>query len=110
MQIYSVYRKNNVLILNKELFEMNKPGFCRDDEDLQGKFNMCIQEIVPHLTVGLNQSFETVFVFEKRYATRALGSTLYYISSPVNILVKKERRDSIGRPIGVEELIRVVQK
>ncbi len=107
--IYSVYRKNNVLLINNELFEMNKPGFCHDGEDTQGKFRMCVKEILPEFKTEA-QSFQTVFVFEKKFERPELTSTWYYISSPSSLLVRKEKRDTLGQPIEVEELFSVVKK
>jgi len=108
--IYSVYRKNNVLIINKELFEMNRPGFCRDGEDFQGKFRMCIREIIPTLAISPTQTFQSVFVFEKKYEVKDALDTWYYISSVENLLIKKEKRDSLSQPVVVEELYRLVRK
>ena len=109
-QIYSVYRKSNLLIINNELFELNRPGFCRDGEDREGKFEMCIREIFPRLTVNPQLSFDSVFVFEKKYEPPASTVTWCYISSTSNLLVKKEKRDSLGQVIGLEELFSVVKK
>jgi sodium-dependent phosphate cotransporter len=109
-QIYSVYRKNDLLIINNELFELNKPGFCRDGEDREGKFKMCIREILPQLNIPPALSFDSVFVFEKKYEPGNSIVTLYYISSPVNLLVKKEKLDSLGQVTDGEELFSVVKK
>ena len=109
-QIYSVYRKNNVLLINNELFEMNKPGFCHDGEDPGGKFRMCIKEILPELKIGALPSFQTVFVFEKKYEAQVSNTTWYYISAPANLLIKKEKRDSLGQSTVVEELVGVTKK
>ncbi len=108
--IYSVYKRNNLLIINNELFEMNKPGFCRDGEDGKGKFKMCIREILPQLSMGAELSFDSVFVFEKRHEGLHSDVTLYYISATANLLVKKEKRDALGNLTASEVLSRVVNK
>ena len=109
-EIYSVYRKRNVLILGNELFELNKPGFCRDGEDKLGKFKMCIREILPKLSVNTTLSFDSVYVFEKTYERLANGSALSYISSPTGMMIKKERRDSLRQITSQEILSQVVKK
>jgi sodium-dependent phosphate cotransporter len=109
-QSYSVYRRGNVLILNKELFELNKPGFCRDGEDQRGKFKMCIQQILPHLAINPVLAFDSVFIFEKKYEPGVPFTTWCYISSPSSLLVKKETRDTLGYRISGEELFSVVEK
>jgi len=109
-QIYSVHKRNNLLIINNELFEMNKPGFCRDGEDGKGKFKMCISEILPQLSMGTELSFDSVFVFEKRHEGLHSDVTLYYISATANLLVKKEKRDALGNLTTREVLSKVVNK
>ncbi|NOT75028.1 MAG: Na/Pi symporter [Cyclobacteriaceae bacterium] len=108
--IYSVYRKNNLLIINNELFELNKPGFCRDGEDRDGKFKSCIREILPRLILNPSLSLDSIFVFQKQYERQVNVSTWRYISSPSNLLVKKERRDTLGNVISTEELYKIVKK
>ncbi len=108
--IYSVYRRNNLLIINNELFELNRPGFCRDGEDRNGKFEMCIKEIIPSITINPTLSLDSIFIFEKVYDQRINSTTWCYISSPANLLVKKEKRDTLGNVISREELFSVVKK
>ncbi len=108
-RIYSVYRRNNLLIINNELFELNRPGFCRDGEDREGKFKMCIREILPSLVLSPGLSADSVFVFDKIYGER-FSNTWYYICSPDNLMVRKEHRDSLGRVIAWEELVRIEKK
>ena len=107
--IYSVYRKNNLLIINNELFELNKPGFCRDGADRDGKFKMCIREILPQLTLNPSLAFDSIFVFDKKYENQNLTSRCY-ISGTNNFLVKKEKLDSLGHVIVSEELFKVEKK
>ena len=65
-KIISVYRKRNTLFINNELFELNKPGFCKDGEDENGRYRMCIREILPSLTINPNITMDSVYVFEKQ--------------------------------------------
>ncbi|HRI78591.1 MAG TPA: Na/Pi symporter [Cyclobacteriaceae bacterium] len=109
-QIYSVYRRNNLLIINNELFELNKPGFCRDGEDHEGKFEMCIREILPHLLMSPELSVTEVYIFEKKYEANPSRNTLFYISAPGNLLVKKEQFDGLGNVLMREELIKAEVK
>ena len=109
-QIYSVYKKGNLLFINNELFELGRPGFCRDGEDLEGKFEMCILEILPQLIVNPLLTFDSVFIFEKKYEGNDNNVTRSYISSSANLLVKKEKRDAFGRVTVSEELFSIVKK
>lgn len=107
--IYSVYRRSNLLIINNELFELNKPGFCRDGLDKKRKFEMCVREVLPSLIINPEITVDSVYVFEKRYEHRA-GSTWSFISSPSNLLVRKEVRDTLGHVLSREELFKIDKK
>lgn len=110
LPIYSVYRKNNVLIMNNELYEFNKPGFCRDGEDRNGKFKMCIRQVLTELPINPTLSFDSVYVFEKKYDESLRFTTWSYVSSSSNLLVKRDTRDSTGNQLSSEELFSVVRK
>jgi sodium-dependent phosphate cotransporter len=88
-QMMSVYRRSNVLMINNELFELNKEGFCRDGEDGSGKYRMCIREIHPNMAISDGISADSVYVFEKMY--RDSSRQEFYISSVGNLLLKKAR-------------------
>ncbi|MBL7863584.1 MAG: Na/Pi symporter [Cyclobacteriaceae bacterium] len=109
-QIYSVYHKNNLLIINNELFELNRPGFCRDGEDRKGKFQMCIRELIPQLRLHEDLVVDSVFVFEKAYESGVPETIWSYISSGSNLLVRRDTRDSLGRVVVQEELLSVARK
>ncbi|CAN5133388.1 hypothetical protein BH09BAC3_BH09BAC3_28270 [soil metagenome] len=107
--IYSVYRRSNLLIINNELFELNRRGFCRDGLDKKRKFEMCIRQVLPSLTINPEITVDSVYVFEKRYEHQP-GSTWSFISAPSNLLVRKETRDSLGNVLSREELFRIDKK
>ena len=109
-RIYSVYHKNNLLIINNELFELNRPGFCRDGEDSEGKFTMCIREVIPRLELAANLSADSVFVFDKKYESDSLVTVRSFISSREYWLVKREVYDSTGRVKSTEELVGINRK
>lgn len=105
-QTISVYRRRNMLFINNELFELNKPGFCKDGEDADGKYKICIREIIPQLMLNPGLLQDSVYVFEKQpYAPSPDSSTTWsYISAKDNLLVKREKRDKQGRVIVSEAL------
>jgi sodium-dependent phosphate cotransporter len=104
-QIISVYRTRNRLFINHDLYELNKPGFCHDDEDDQGKHQTCITKMIVHLPITPSLSVDSVYVFEKMYynSTDSIA-TFSYISASENLLVKREKRDKKGTLIAREEL------
>ncbi len=111
-QIFSVYRRKNLLFINNELYELNKPGFCHDGEDKEGKYQMCVREVLPRMTLNQRLSLDSVFVFEKQFYNPPGGvlSTRTYVSGFENLLVKREKRDSAGRLVSSEELFSIEEK
>ncbi len=99
--IVSVYRKKNILIIGNELFELNKPGFCKDGEDENGKYRQCLKEILPSMILKSGESLN-VFVFQKQWSD---SSRLYtYLSAKANLVVKKETYNAQGSLVQSEEL------
>ena len=111
-KIISVYRKRNLLFINNELYELNKPGFCKDGEDENGRYRMCIREIMPRLVINPTLSVDSVYVFEKQQYQLSTDSVTsrFFISATQNILVKKETRDKSGNLLSKEELFNIEKK
>jgi solute carrier family 34 (sodium-dependent phosphate cotransporter) len=110
-QIFSVYRKKNLLFFNHELFELNKPGFCRDGEEKNKKYKVCIREILPQLSLNPSLLLDSVYVFEKnQYNDPDSLSTLTFISNTQNVIAKKETFDKKGSLIAREELFQILKK
>lgn len=110
-QMISVYRRNNILFINNELFELNKPGFCRDGEDKAGTYRMCIREILPQLRLAPGIATDSVFVFEKIYGTKGDSIRLTtYIDSRSNRVLKKETWSTKNRLLASEELVSIAYK
>ena len=103
---------NNSLFINKELYEFNKLGFCKDGEDENEKYSMCVREVVPTLHLTPNLSVDSVYVFEKQYYQPSIDSSThwFFISAAQNILVKKETRDKAGNILFKEELFNITKK
>jgi solute carrier family 34 (sodium-dependent phosphate cotransporter) len=113
IQVATVYRRKNILLINNELFELNKNGFCRDGEEVRGKYKMCIVEILSSLKLTESLLVDSIYVFEKRfYQPEKVDSvtTRLYVSAKENLLVKKEEIDKRGDIIGWEHLIKLERK
>ncbi|MBX2897631.1 MAG: Na/Pi symporter [Cyclobacteriaceae bacterium] len=112
-KILTVYRRNNLLIINNELFELNRTGFCRDAEDEHGKYRYCIVEVLPSLTLTPEFSADSVFVFEKQWYQPELVDSArlkVYVSATLNLIVKKEKLNAQGIRIEQELLIKIQPK
>jgi len=86
-QLVPVERRKNILIINNELFEFNKPGFCKDGEDKEGQYRMCILEILPNYKISDNITTDSVFVFRKIYSDSHTVELM--ISASDNMIVSK---------------------
>jgi len=111
-QIFSVYRRKNLLFINNELYELSKPGFCRDSEDKEGKYELCLRDVVPRFVITPDLSIDSVYVFEKRFydPSGKGGATWIYLSGLENLLVKKENRDGSGQVIAADVLFSLQNK
>ncbi|MEI9919036.1 MAG: Na/Pi symporter [Bacteroidota bacterium] len=86
-QLIAVERRKNMLVINNELFEFGKPGTCRDGEDKDGQYRMCVLEILPDFKVNDNTKTDSVFVFKKIYNDAHVVELM--ISSSDNLIVSK---------------------
>jgi sodium-dependent phosphate cotransporter len=87
-QLVPVERRKNILMINNELFEFNKPGSCRDGEDADGQYRMCIVEILPDYKINELTKTDSVFVFKKIYTDS--HSVELMISAGDNVIVSKQ--------------------
>jgi sodium-dependent phosphate cotransporter len=87
-QLVPVERRKNILMINNELFEFNKPGFCRDGEDTDGQYQICILEVLPSYNVSATLKTDSVFVFKKTYSPN--HSVEWMISASDNVIVSKQ--------------------
>ena len=104
--IYPVSVKNNTLFVGKEMFLFNRPGFCWDGEDERGKFQSCIEKILPSMKVS-NMTFDSVYVCRVFYpnATDSLTHK-YYVSAPYKIYLMREVISPRNEPTVIEKLVR----
>jgi hypothetical protein len=109
-RIYSVYHRNNLLIINNEIFELNRVGFCRDGEDASGKYTLCIREILPSLQLTDRLTVDSIFVFDKRYEHDPRAAVRSYIAARDYFLVKREVLDTAGVVQSTDALVSIVRK
>jgi sodium-dependent phosphate cotransporter len=111
--IISVYRKKNILIIGNELFELNKPGFCKEGEDENGNYRQCLVQRLPSFQLNGLEA-QQVFVFEKKWFDKNKNDTLAlrtYVSATTNIIMKKEIKTvSTGIILYQEEIKKLVKR
>lgn len=103
--IYPISVRNNTLFVGKEMFLFNRPGFCWDGENVTGKFQSCIESILPSINIS-DYKFDSVYVCRVVY-TNPIDSVVhkYYVSAPLKIYLKHEVLTSENDTKVVEKLI-----
>jgi sodium-dependent phosphate cotransporter len=93
-EIFPVYKKNNVLFINKEMILFNEPGFCWDGENKEGKYQLCVNEVLPRYTINETLQFDSVYVYTQRYYDHpdAVVSTVY-VSAVYPIVLQTIRQE-----------------
>jgi solute carrier family 34 (sodium-dependent phosphate cotransporter) len=101
--IYPITVKNNTLFIGKQMFLFNKPGLCWSGDDEAGKFDLCIDRVIPSIKIS-DMIFDSVYVYKMQYK-EPYDSIVhrYYVSAPLKIYLKHE----IERP---GDHTRVVEK
>jgi solute carrier family 34 (sodium-dependent phosphate cotransporter) len=93
-QIFPVYKKNNVLFINKEMIPFNEIGFCWDGENDEGKYQLCVQDILTSYSPTHGLSFDSVYLYSQRYYNHPDSAVQYrYVSATYPILVKSTREE-----------------
>jgi len=111
--IYQVHRRKNILFFNQSFFLINKPGFCWDDEDVEGKYKMCIESIIPQMTLSKGKQIDSVYLYNKTYYNPSSVDSVkynYLISIPQMILVGREKLAKDSTVISKETLIDYYQQ
>jgi solute carrier family 34 (sodium-dependent phosphate cotransporter) len=103
--IYPVSIKNNILFIGKQMFLFNGPGFCWDGENENGKFQSCIETILPSYKAA-DIIFDSVYVCRLRY-THPNDSIVhrYYVSAPYKVYLRHEIVSPQEKVKVVEQLI-----
>ena len=90
--ILPVYRKNNILFINNEIFWFNTPGFCWDGESGDKKYRMCIEEILPMFEINSTLRFDSVYVYSQEfYNDPDSVRTQIYLGKRYPLILKRDR-------------------
>jgi sodium-dependent phosphate cotransporter len=106
--IYPVSWKNTAFFIGNDMYLFNKPGYCWDGEDTRGKYQTCVGEVLQKFTVS-GLSFDSVYVFHRKYRVENDSIHRIYLSSHHKILLARDvsLRDSVIRK---EEIILFMEK
>jgi len=101
-----VYRRNNLLLIDRQLFELEAPGSCHEGKDAQGTYVICVKQLLPGLDQTNGLAMDSVYVFEKtrKPVPSDSSSWWFYISAKSNVVVKKEKRTKAGIILRSESL------
>lgn len=104
-KLIAVERRKNMLIINNELFEFNKPGFCKDGQDNNGQYRMCVSSIIPEYKINETLTADSVYVFLKEYKNADQAEIL--ISASENVIIAKR---AIRGKMSTEILTNITEK
>jgi sodium-dependent phosphate cotransporter len=109
--IYPLHYKNNSLFIGDQLYLLNKPGFCWDDEDENGKYKACVEKILPTMRLG-TYTFDSVYVFDIHYVQTGNDSIrkTIYLGGAHCIVLQLETRASNDSIMVKESLIELREK
>lgn len=108
--IFPVYRKNNILFINNEMYLFNATGFCWDGESGDKKYRMCIDQILPVLQINSTLRFDSVYVYSQEfYNDPDSARTQIYLSRLYPLILKREHSMN-GRLTEVEEITAFTKK
>jgi sodium-dependent phosphate cotransporter len=105
--IYPITVKNNTLFIGKQMFLFNKPGLCWGGEDETGKFELCIDGVIPSIKIS-DMVFDSVYVYKMQYK-EPFDSIVhrYYVSAPLKIYLKHEIERPGDQARVAEKLVRL---
>lgn len=106
--MFPVYRKNNILFINNEMYLFNAPGFCWDGESGDKKYKMCIDEIIPALQLG-KLRFDSVYVFSQSFYNDTDSVRTQIYMSKLHPLFLKRTRSVRGQLTETEEITSFVK-
>ena len=111
--IFPVSMKNKILFARQQMYLFNKPGFCWDGENKDGKFKSCIVEVLPHLKISDSLTFDSVYVYKRSYYTQPASDSIktrLYISGIYHIVLQKETLSKNGDVISRERITGFTEK
>lgn len=108
--IVPVYRKNNILFINNEMYLFNDAGFCWDGESGTKKYRMCIDKILPVFQINPTLKFDSVYVYSQQfYDDPDSVRTQIYLSRLHPLILKREHAVR-NRLTEVEEITSFTKK
>ncbi len=91
-EILPVYKKNKVLFVNKEMIPFNEPGFCFDGENREGKYKLCVQDILKTYANASDLVFDSVYVYSQQYYNAPDSAySKVYVSARYPVVLAMER-------------------
>jgi solute carrier family 34 (sodium-dependent phosphate cotransporter) len=109
-EIFPVYKKNNVLFINNEMIPFNEPGFCWDGENKEGKYQLCVREILSTLTIQKELTFDSVYVYTQRYYNHPDSAVSRLFVSAHYPVVLRVLREENSRLVETREITHFMRK
>ncbi len=108
--IFPVYRKNNILFINNEMFLFNAQGFCWDGTSGDKKYRMCIDKILPSFEVNPTLQFDSVYVYKQEFYNDPDSVITQIYMSKLYPLILKREHSVHGQLTETDEITGLVKK
>ena len=95
-KIYPVDYHNNMLSTKESVLMFSKPGFCWDGEDEYGKYQCCVEQILPQFEIIPNHFLDSVYVYQQTYYGDSTQRKVTFYANPLLPILKKITRDNGG--------------
>ena len=109
-EILPVYKKNNILFVNKEMIPFREPGYCWDGENKDGKYQLCVEEILKTFTTSTRLQFDSVYVYTQTYYYSPDSAMSTVFVSALYPIVLKTVKKAHNRIVEVREITVFEQK
>lgn len=103
-------QKNDSIFVNQLIFLLRNKNNCWESKDANGKYVMCVENILPNYRLSEYLRFDTCFVFTKKYLTKPNHKHIhrYYLSKKEKIILSHELINYAGKLLAKEELIEIM--
>lgn len=95
-KIHPISYRNKMLFTKESILMFNKPGFCWDGEDEVGKYQCCVDSILPRFEVMPAFYLDSVYVYQRRYYGDSTQRKVTFYTKPHTPILKQVISDSSG--------------
>lgn len=107
---FYVSKNNDIVYYGEDFYMFKKKNFCWDNEDKNGKYRICINEVKDTFILNDNYKVKNCYIFKKQYyisSELSQAFDLIYINPSDYQIFKTEKFNESGQIILSEKLIKI---